>query len=169
LNPSPPPPTHAPHIAAARGIRVVAVLEAGKGILVLLVGFGLLAFLHDDVETVAANLLLSLHLNPAKRIPRIFLEVASHFSDVQMWLLAALAFLYAAMRLAVAWGLWFGRRWAEWLAVSIGGIYIPFEVYALIERTSSMTVVTQVLNILVVAYLGGMLWREREQHARRSG
>lgn len=149
-------------------MRVVAMLEAGKGVLVLMVGFGLLAFLRDDVQTLAENLLLSLHLNPAKRIPRIFLEAASHFSDVRMWLLAALAFLYAALRLTVAWGLWSSRRWAEWLAVASGGIYIPFEIYAVIERVSLTTAATLALNVAVVAYIGGMLWREREQHARRS-
>lgn len=36
-----------------RGVRYIAVLEATKDVLVLLVGFGLLTLIHRDVQAVA--------------------------------------------------------------------------------------------------------------------
>ena len=82
-------------------------------------------------------------------------------SDVRLWLIAALALAYAVLRLAEAYGLWFGRRWAEWLAVASGGIYIPLEISGIVEKLSWVRVGTLVLNIIVVAYIGWALWKKR--------
>ena len=144
-----------------KGERVVAALEAGKGLLVLLVGFGLLAVVDQDVQEVAEELIRTLHLNPARHLPRIFLEAAERASDLRLQLLAAFALGYAVLRLAEAYGLWFGKRWAEWLAVASGSVYIPLEIYAIVQRVSWVKVTTLVLNIAIVAYIAFALWRRR--------
>ena len=150
---------------SVKGERLVAVFEAGKGIIVLLVGFGLLAVVHHDLQSVAEELVKTFHLNPANRVPRIFLEAADRFSDVRLWLLAALALGYATLRLAEAFGLWFGHRWAEWFAVLSGGIYIPLELYGIWERATWVRVGALVLNIGIVTYIGWALWRRHQYRA----
>jgi uncharacterized membrane protein (DUF2068 family) len=104
---------------------------------------------------------LTLHLNPARHLPRIFLEAAERAGDTRLWLLAAFALAYAGLRLAEAYGLWFGRRWAEWFAVASGGLYVPLEIYALVHRASWVKAATLVANIAIVTYIGVMLWRRR--------
>jgi hypothetical protein len=42
--------------AHPRGVRSIAAFEASKGILVLLVGFGLLHLVHHDLQTIAERL-----------------------------------------------------------------------------------------------------------------
>lgn len=150
---------------STKGERLVAVFEAAKGLIVLLVGFGLLAVVHQDVQSVAEEFVRTFHLNPAKRYPRIFLEAAERYSDIRLWLLAALALGYAALRLAEAYGLWFGRRWAEWFAVLTGGFYILLEIDAVWNRVSWVRVGALVLNVAIVAYLGRALWRRRRDRA----
>lgn len=150
---------------ATKGERLVAVFEAAKGVIVLLVGFGLLAAIHQDVQSVAAELVHTFHLNPAMRYPRIFLEAAERYSDVRLWLLGALALGYAAMRLAEAYGLWFGRRWAEWFAVLSGGFYVVLEIDAVWHRVSWVRVGALVVNVAIVAYLGLALWWRRRDRA----
>ncbi|UUZ68137.1 DUF2127 domain-containing protein [Polaromonas sp. P2-4] len=59
------------------GVRAVAALEAAKGILVLLAGFGLLSLIHHNAQQLAAQVLGHLHLNPANRYPRIFIDAAA--------------------------------------------------------------------------------------------
>jgi uncharacterized membrane protein (DUF2068 family) len=159
----------APRAAAARsgavsrrGERVVAVFEAAKGLLVLMVGLGLLSVAHQDVEQFAEELVGHFHLNPASRYPRIFLDVTSNLSDLRMWLLAAFAFCYASLRLAEAYGLWRARRWAEWLAVASGTIYVPIEIYELFTGLSWIKVATLTANIAIAAYMSRVLWRSRE-------
>lgn len=144
---------------AARGERIVAALEAGKGILVLLVGFGLLAVVDEDIQVVAEELVRTLHLNPAKHLPRIFLEAVERAADTRLWMLAAFALSYATLRLAEAYGLWFGKRWAEWIAVVSGSLYIPLEIYALSHRVSWLRMGTLIANVAIVACIGYTLWR----------
>jgi len=140
------------------GIRLIAAMEAAKGLVVLVAGLGLLRFVHADLEVIAEDLVRHLHLNPASRYPRIFLELADRLSDVRMWLLALMAFTYASLRLIEAYGLWRKRRWAEWLAVASGAIYVPLEVYELFIGVTRMKVATLTLNLVIVAYMGWTLW-----------
>ena len=146
----------------AKGERLVAVFEAAKGVLVLLVGFGLLSVVHQNVQSVAEEFVRTFHLNSEHRLPRIFLELADRFSDVRLWLLAAIALGYAAVRLAEAYGLWYGRRWAEWFAVASGAIYIPLEIYGIWQRATPVRVCALALNVGIVAYIGWALWRRRQ-------
>ena len=152
----------------AKGERLVALFEAAKGILVLLVGFGLLTVVHQDVQSVAEEMVRTFHLNPAKLFPRIFLDAAERFSDVRLWTLAALALGYAALRLAEAYGLWFGYHWAEWFAVLSGAIYIGPELYGLWHHISWVRVGVLAVNTGIVAYIGWALWQRRRQRLPRS-
>jgi uncharacterized membrane protein (DUF2068 family) len=112
----------------ARGVQVVAIFEALKGTLVLVAGFGLLSLVHRDLEAMAERLVEHSHLNPAHHYPRVFIEAASHTNDSRLRTLAALAFLYAVIRLTEAYGLWHMKVWAEWFAIISGSIYLPIEV-----------------------------------------
>jgi uncharacterized membrane protein (DUF2068 family) len=143
------------------GLRAVALFEAAKGALVLVAGFGLAALVHRDAQHLAELLVHRLHLNAAKRYPRIFLELMGHVSDAQLWALAALAATYAAVRFAEAYGLWLGRRWAEWLAALSSGIYVPVEIYELSRSVTAIKLGALILNACVVAYMCRVLWRTR--------
>jgi uncharacterized membrane protein (DUF2068 family) len=136
-----------------RGIRVVAVFEALKGALVLSAGLGLLSLVHHDLQATAERLVRHSHLNPAHHYPRIFIEAASHTNDSRLRSLAALAFLYAAVRLIEAYGLWLMRVWAEWFAIIAGSVYLPIEVYELFRRATGMRVIVLLTNLFIVAYL----------------
>src|ERR1700724_233303 len=98
---------------AARALRLIAVFEASKGVLVLSAGLGLLSLLHQDLQATAERLVRQSHLNPARHYPRIFIEAAAHMNDSRLRSLAALAFLYAAGRLIEAYGWWHLRGCAD--------------------------------------------------------
>ena len=136
------------------GLRVVAVLEGAKGGLVLVTGFGLLAFIHRDLHSAAEEIVRHLHLNPARHYPRIFLDAAARVTDTQLWLLALAAFLYAVIRFIEAFGLWRRKRWAAWFGVLSGGIYIPVELFEVAHRLSWAKLTVLSVNLAVVAYLG---------------
>lgn len=42
--------------SSKRGIRIVSLFEGAKGLLVLLVGFGLLEFIHKDLHSAAEEI-----------------------------------------------------------------------------------------------------------------
>ena len=144
-------------------MQAVALMEAVKGFIVLGAGFGMLTLLHRDVAHVAVSLVTRLHIDPEQHYAGVFLEAAEHVTNTKLWIGAALALLYSAIRLSEGYGLWFERRWAEWLGVVSGGIYVPIEVYELWHKPSWIKAATLTLNVAVVLYL---VWTLRRGHVR---
>ena len=138
----------------------MAIFEAAKGLLVLLGGVGLFELIHLDVQKMAEQLIAHTHLNPANGYPRIFLDFASKITDSKLFALATLALAYALIRLAEAYGLWFERRWAQWLGAVSGGIYVPIEIYQLFHQVSTIKFIAFVANTAIVAFLA---WRLAKQ------
>jgi uncharacterized membrane protein (DUF2068 family) len=134
-------------------VRAIALVEAAKGTLVILVGLGLLSLIHHDVQRFAERLVAHAHLNPAARYPRVFIDVATQLTDGRLWLLAAGGAVYASVRFIEAYGLWLERRWAEWLAALSGGVYIPFELFELHEQFTWLSLGALLLNAAIVAIM----------------
>jgi uncharacterized membrane protein (DUF2068 family) len=137
----------------AAGVRAIAFFEALKGTLVLVAGFGLLSLVHRDLEDLAERLVRHSHLNPASHYPRVFIEAAARTSDSRLRTMAALAFVYSAVRFIEAYGLWKMRAWAEWFAIISGCVYLPIEVYELFEHATLIRAGILILNAAIVAYL----------------
>src|SRR6267154_1325259 len=135
-------------------LRSVAIFEATKGALVLLVGGGLFSVLHHrDVELAAEKLVSHFNLNAASRYPKIFLDLAGQMTDGHLWVLAAFAAAYAAIRFVEAYGLWNALPWAEWFAALSGGIYIPFELREVSRHVSWLSVGTLLVNVAIVCFM----------------
>jgi uncharacterized membrane protein (DUF2068 family) len=151
------------------GLRVVSIFEATKGLLVFLAGFGVLAYLHRDLHLAAMRLVRHFHLNPASRYPQIFLDLADHVTDGQLWFMALCAVLYAVARFAEAYGLWYERRWAEWFGLLTGGMYVPLELFEIMRGVTWPKVTLLIVNAAIVAYLFLILYQERRKrkHVRK--
>ena len=145
------------------GLRTIAVYEAAKGLVVLLSGSGFLLLVHRDAQAIAERMVAHVHLNPASRYPRIFVQIATGASPFRLRMLALGALVYALLRFAEAVGLWHGRRWAEWFAVATGLLYVPFEVAALIRRPNIEVFFALATSLGIVVYL---LIRLRNSRAR---
>jgi uncharacterized membrane protein (DUF2068 family) len=141
-----------------RGIRLVALLEAAKGAVVIIAGFGLMALIHRDVQAVAEDVVRHLHINPARHFPHIFLDAAAAASDARLWAMALAAMLYAVIRFAEAYGLWREQAWAEWFGIISGALYLPLEVYELTVRISAIKVSILLVNLVVVGWLIRVRW-----------
>jgi uncharacterized membrane protein (DUF2068 family) len=134
-------------------LRSVAMFEAAKGILVLLLGLGLLRFLHKNLEDTAEQMIRFLHASPGGHLSNLFINAASHASDKSLWALAGAAVIYAVVRFAEAYGLWNAREWAEWFALLSGAMYLPWEMYSLIRHPHPVKWVILLANIAVVVYM----------------
>src|SRR5271157_3422406 len=145
-----------------RGLRTVALLEASKGVLVLLVAFGFaeIIHLHIDLEDAAQNLLYFLHIDPDRRISHAVMHAADRMTDANLLTVLAIAFVYSSLRFVESYGLWRQRVWAEWLAIVSGAIYLPLELYNLIRRPSVAHWVILLINIAIVVYITWVRWDE---------
>ena len=146
------------------GLRIVATMEAMKGLLVLLAGCGLLSVVHKDLHLAAVHLVQVLHFNPAKHYPSIFIDAADRVTDLQLWMLAFSALLYSLIRFVEAYGLWQQMQWAEWFGLLSGAMYIPLEIFETSREFTWPRITVLLVNLGVVGYLGDALLKSRKPH-----
>ena len=139
--------------AASKTLRTIALIEAFKGALVLLVGFGLFSLAHHDAQRIAEQLVAHSHLNPGSRYPRIFLDLAGKITEPQTLLIATGAGLYVLVRFVEAYGLWHYKKWTQWVSAASGAIYIPFELLELHEHVTWLGLAALALNLLIVFFM----------------
>jgi uncharacterized membrane protein (DUF2068 family) len=163
----PHPVIHDP--AHIKGVRTVASFEFAKGIVVVLAGLGVFSMRHKDIWGVAESLLEFLHANPHHHFVGVFIDLVYQVSDVRLWKIAVVASVYAILRFIEAYGLWYIRPWAEWMAIASGSIYIPFEVADLLRRPDWIRVLIVGINVAIVLYMV-MLRMEaaKKRHAART-
>ena len=149
-----------------RAIEAVALFEAFKGALVLIVASGLTLLVHKDLHAIAERLVAHTHLNPASRYPHIFLDAVDHLQNVRLSMLALGAAAYSALRFLEAYGLFRRAAWAEMLAALSGAIYVPFEIANLLRHFSWISLAALVLNVLVVLIMIAALVRRRRSANR---
>jgi uncharacterized membrane protein (DUF2068 family) len=139
--------------AASKTMRMIALVEAFKGALVLLVGFGLFSLAHHDAQRIAEQMVAHAHLNPGSRYPRIFLDLTGQITGSHIPLIAAGTSLYVIVRFIEAYGLWYYKNWAQWFSAASGAIYIPFELLELREHVTGLGLAALALNFLVVVFM----------------
>ncbi|SFK39997.1 DUF2127 domain-containing protein [Methylophaga sulfidovorans] len=139
------------------GLRLIAIMEASKGGLALLISLGLHALMGHNIEQLAEKLFSHLHLNPASHYPNIVLLALADINNTKLMIVAIAALLYSLLRFVEAYGLWHKYRWTEWLALVSSVVYLPFELYELYQKTDVLSVLLLVINTLVIIYLAAVL------------
>ena len=139
--------------AHIKGVRTVATFEFTKGIVVLLAGLGVFTMRHKDIWGIAESLLEFLHANPHHHFVGVFIDLVYRVSDIRLWKIATVAAVYVILRFVEAYGLWYVRPWAEWLAIASGSIYIPFEVADLLRGPDALRLLILGVNVAIVLYM----------------
>ena len=75
------------------------------------------------------------------------------YSPSHIYELGIVVTAYAALEATEMVGLWFAKRWAEYLTFIATLVFVPLEVYDLIERVTVFRVLTFVINVAIVLYL----------------
>ncbi len=70
-----------------------------------------------------------------------------------LYALAAAAAGYAVLEGVEAVGLWYQRRWAEYLTFVAVVVFLPYEIWELTKSISPLKVVALVVNIVIAVYL----------------
>ncbi|HXW90480.1 MAG TPA: DUF2127 domain-containing protein [Terriglobales bacterium] len=150
-----------PNLQLLRGI---ASFELTKGLIVLLAGVGVLFLMHQDPWDVADGLLHLLHISPDRHFAQAFLDWADTLTSAKLWAVAAAALAYSVLRFVEAYGLWYARAWAEWIALISGSVYLPYEIYKIIHRQTPFHVTVLVVNLAIVLYMAYLLWTGKSMH-----
>ena len=60
---------------------------------------------------------------------------------------------YAGLEGVEAVGLWFAKRWAEYLTFVATIVFLPYEIHELIKSVTALKLVALIINLAVAAYL----------------
>jgi uncharacterized membrane protein (DUF2068 family) len=146
------------------GMVLIAGFKVIKGILLLLVGLGLLRLVHADIATLFSRLLETLHLNTDSQILHALVLKVDALQPRSIMTMSLVTLAYAGLLLIEGLGLWFERSWAAYLTVISTSLFLPFELYEVIERFAAARVGVLLLNLVIVIYL----IRQLKHHTLRS-
>lgn len=133
-------------------LRLVALVEWAKGLLVALAAFGLLALGSDGLQRLGMDLVGYFHLNPASHPARMLVSVVDGASTDLNWVIG-IAFAYIALRVVEGWGLWNRRAWAVVVGLISLGLYLPVELWHLWHSPDLPGVIVLTMNLLLLALL----------------
>lgn len=160
-----------PSANATLGLRTLALFEAAKGEVVLLIACGVLHLIHKNPDDMATRAAEVLHVNPEGKLSGLFLELANHATDRSLWVLAFGAIVYAGVRSIEAYGLWRAREWAQWFELLSTALYLPAELYWLLHHPSWLKWGVLATNLVVLMFMMALrvnaAWQQQHRRSDR--
>jgi uncharacterized membrane protein (DUF2068 family) len=147
-------------------IHIIAVLKFLKGIVLLIVGIKLLTLLNKDVAEWAMDFVNRHGLDAENRFIHAMLEKLAGVNRNQLMAMSGGAFLYSGLQLTEGIGLWFEKRWAEYLTVVATSLFVPLEIYEIYEKLTWVRIVILIVNLFVVWYLATRLRDEKKENRK---
>jgi uncharacterized membrane protein (DUF2068 family) len=143
-------------------LRLLAVERWLRALIVLFAAYGVWEFREDrDAVQRAFNQDLPLlqpianqvgwRIDDSSLIHTIRTALQARSSTLG-WVVVGLV-VYGLLQLTEGTGLWLLRRWGEYFAAVATSVFIPLEVYELVERVTWLRVAALIINIAAVVYL----------------
>jgi uncharacterized membrane protein (DUF2068 family) len=151
-------PHYNPNPRAHPGLRMIALIEAIKGLLALSAASGLEIIGSAPLKRWVHALINEFQLDPQHGA---MAWLAGAISPGSVHFAAAAVAAYAILHLIEAWGLWRDKAWASWLGCIAAAIYLPFDVYALVRHPGWVSVAVLAVNVLIVWVLARDLVKRR--------
>ena len=164
-------------------LRLLAVERLLRGIAMGLGSWAVLRYAHSEN---ALRTLFEKDLPAARPLANVFGYDLDHSSIVReirklllvkqstLHLVAVALAVYAAIEFGEAVGLWLLKRWGEYFAAVATAIFLPYELYELTEKVTTIRIGAFVINVAAVVYLlltkrlfglrGGRAAYEAERH-----
>jgi uncharacterized membrane protein (DUF2068 family) len=143
-------------------LRVLAVERGIRGVLLVLLAYGVYAFngsrnslrqVFDEYLPLLRPVTDRLGIDLESAGPVRLIEKALNAQHSTLLMVAAGVLAYGVLELVEAVGLWMMRRWGEYVAVVGTSVFIPLEVFELAERVTWLRAGAFVLNVFAVVYL----------------
>jgi len=142
-------------------LRIIAVDRAIHFVVLGLLAAAVFLFAsHEirvrDVFYRIVNAVQGTNTSPAHPAQHGFVHTIEHLFTLKsstLYLVAAAAAAYALLEGAEAVGLWFQRRWAEYLTFVATLVFMPYEIYELTRSVTPFKVAALTVNVLIALYL----------------
>jgi uncharacterized membrane protein (DUF2068 family) len=166
------PITETPHVPAilrtpkrVRFLKLIAIFKILQGVLLLALGFSLF-FLNSRtlwLEQISDWADEELLLHHSRAVLYLLNKLQDVLAEGALRATALLAFFYTAILFTEGFGVYFQKRWAEFLMVFATGALIPLEVRHVWHRPSVTAITILVVNCFIVWFLYRILRRDAEK------
>lgn len=148
-----------------RGIKWIIAFKLFLGALYLFVAAGVFSVLrlvlHQNLDILADRVVDLFKVDPDNDILNTLLDKIAGISPQTLGLIGGGTFLYGALELTEAAGLYMRKRWAEWLVVVATSVFIPVEIREILHSLTAhggptdglLKIGVFILNVTIVAYL----------------
>ena len=145
-------------IALDRAIHTIFFALAAAAILFVYSNLGVVKHKAAEVLPGVRRAIQATGADPSHNLFTRELEHISHSHGTGLLFVACVALGYMVLEGTEAVGLWFGKRWAEYLTAVATAGFLPLEVYELAERVTVVRLGALVVNIAILVYL---VWAKR--------
>ena len=147
------------------GLALIAVFKLVKGSLLLAAAFCCLRMLHSNLSGTVEHWINVFKMDPDNRCFHWVLQRLADITPANLRVVSAGSFFYSALLFTEGIGLWFERRWAEYLTVIATSSFIPLELYELCRHLNSPGLLLLGINLAIVWYLLRTLQRQHRAAA----
>lgn len=148
-------------------LKLIALFRWSKALALIAAALGTLRLLHPGTAQRLAHWIMQFPMAAQHRFVSEAIAKVLHLDTTRVaWIVAGLL-AYAALFAVEGFGLWFEKRWGEWLTIVATTSFIPFEIYELMKRATAMRAAFLVVNVAIVIYLVWRIRRARHRPDRR--
>ncbi len=157
-----PVPPRGQQLRDAIVLRLLALDRWFRGVIVLFAAYGVYRFRADQdavnrafnedlplLQPIADKLGWKLDDSSLVHTIRVVLQAQA---STLAWVVVGLA-VYGVLQLVEGTGLWLLRRWGEYFAAVATSLFIPLEVYELVEKLTWLRIAALIINVAAVVYL----------------
>lgn len=141
-------------------IRLIAIDKITRGTVLILVALKLLTLLGKDVHEWALQFVTRHGIDIANRYAQAVLERLVGVGNRQLVTWSAAALVYSMLLFIEGLGLWYQKRWAEYITAVGTALLIPLELFEIYERFTWIRLAILLINAFIIWYLANRLRAE---------
>jgi uncharacterized membrane protein (DUF2068 family) len=145
-----------PHWLADLWLRLIAGFKLFKGTLLVAGGVTAVGLLNVETARAIMRWVMDLAADRRYHVLDSLVVLLGNIDERTLRLLSVGSFLYAALFYTEGFGLFFDKRWAEYLTIVTTGGLIPFELFEIYQAATPIKLEVLIVNVAIVGYL---VWR----------
>jgi uncharacterized membrane protein (DUF2068 family) len=146
-----------------RMLRAIALFKFAKAALLIVLGVTAFKLVNADIVSGLENWVPQIGFGPASHYVGYVILKASELTPSKIRDVGLGSFIYAGLFLTEGLGLWFLKRWAEWMTIIITSSLVPVEIWEIIRRPRVEKVLVLLINLALIAYLVWLVRKKEEQ------
>ncbi len=154
----PPPTSHGEtvpkvHHPGDRALVWIAAYNFSKGLLMFTLALGFLGLLHRDVDAVVGNWLGAHGVSLENAHVVALLARLDLVTDHQLLVLSGVTFVFGGVFITEGVGLFFKKRWAEFLTIAVTASFVPVELFESVKHFGPVKFILLIVNVAIVCCL----------------